>query len=55
VKWVRTGDDSATVAFRLQAPPARVEVAPGAGVLAVRRERRAGGVPPDGSQESPPD
>jgi hypothetical protein len=55
VKWVRTGDDSATVAFRLQAPPARVEVAPGAGVLAVRRERRAGGAPPDGSQESPPD
>jgi len=36
VKWLRTGDES-TVQFRLPAPPARVEVAPGAGVLAVRK------------------
>ncbi len=42
VKWIRTGDDSAAVSFRVQAPPARVEVAPGAGVLAVRRDRRQG-------------
>ncbi|GIU74705.1 MAG: hypothetical protein KatS3mg004_1792 [Bryobacteraceae bacterium] len=43
VKWIRTGADTATVVFRAQAPPARVEVAPGAGVLALRRDRRSGG------------
>lgn len=37
VKWIRTGDEPATVTFRLKAPPARVEVAPGLGVLAVRK------------------
>ncbi|MGQ9915824.1 MAG: M1 family metallopeptidase [Bryobacteraceae bacterium] len=37
VKWIRTGDEPATVTFRLNAPPARVEVAPGLGVLAVRK------------------
>ncbi|MCS7043608.1 MAG: M1 family aminopeptidase [Bryobacteraceae bacterium] len=42
VKWIRTGGDSASVSFRVQAPPARVELAPGAGVLAVRRDRRLG-------------
>lgn len=36
VKWLRTGDEAA-VQFRLKAPPVRVEVAPGAGVLAVRK------------------
>jgi len=41
IKWLRTGDE-ATVRFRLQTPPLRVEVAPGAGVLAIRRERRSG-------------
>lgn len=37
VKWIRTGGEPATVTFRLKAPPARVEVAPGLGVLAVRK------------------
>ncbi len=37
VRWIRTGDEQAAASFRLNAPPARVEVAPGAGVLAVRK------------------
>lgn len=37
VKWVRTGGEEAVVTFRLSAPPAKVEVAPGLGVLAVRK------------------
>jgi hypothetical protein len=49
VKWLRTGDE-ATVRFRLPAPPLRVDVAPGAGVLAIRRERRSGPAP----QPEPP-
>ena len=55
VKWIRTGDDSVAVTFRLRSPPVRVEVAPGAGVLAVRRERRAGGASGAGGQGSLPD
>lgn len=37
VRWIRTGDEPATVVLRLPAPPARVDVAPGNGVLAIRR------------------
>lgn len=36
IKWLRTGDE-ASVQFRLPAAPVRVDVAPGAGVLAVRK------------------
>lgn len=36
VKWLRTGDEAA-VQFRLRAAPVRVDVAPGTGVLAVRK------------------
>lgn len=54
VKWIRTGDDSATVTFRVQAPPARVEVAPGAGVLALRRERRLGPTPAPAAGQAGP-
>ena len=51
VKWIRTGEE-ATVRFRLQAPPARVEVAPGAGILAVRRgSRGTAGAPQDAPVE----
>lgn len=45
VRWIRTGEE-ATVRFRLQAPPARVEVAPDAGVLAIRRGGRGSGPGP---------
>lgn len=54
VKWIRTGEAGASVSFRVQSPPARVELAPGAGVLAVRRDRRlgaAGAAAPDAQPE----
>jgi aminopeptidase N len=37
VKWVRTGPDPATFTLKLKAAPTKVELAPGAGVLAFRK------------------
>lgn len=53
VKWIRTGDESSAVSFRVQAPPVRVELAPGAGVLAVRRDRRLGAAGPPAAGAPP--
>ncbi len=37
VKWIRTGSEPATFTMALKAPPAKVELAPGDGVLALRK------------------
>ncbi|MBI5085091.1 MAG: hypothetical protein HZB13_10905 [Acidobacteria bacterium] len=37
VKWIRTAPEPVTFTLKLKAPPAKVELAPGAGVLAVRK------------------
>lgn len=37
VKWIRTGPDPAVVSMKLRSAPSKVEVAPGSGVLAVRK------------------
>lgn len=37
VKWIRTGPEPVVLTMRLRSVPTKVEVAPGAGVLAIRR------------------
>jgi hypothetical protein len=37
VKWVRTGPDPVILTMRLRSAPAKVELAPGGGVLAIRK------------------
>ncbi len=37
VKWIRTGPDPVVLSLRLRSAPSKVEVAPGRGVLAIRK------------------
>lgn len=37
VKWIRTGPDPVVLTMKLRAAPSKVELGPGAGVLAVRK------------------